>query len=359
MPYPPAAPEPGARRGPWKSVLAVSVGLHAAAALVAGVVIVAKYFAPPPAAFVVKKSPAIPPRELEQKMAAAEFDAMSPKPVFDDKIASTRATDFALPDLPSIPMDSVLPLDAAAVVSEAVEGMVGSAGMGAGGDGGSGLGGAGSGMSFFGIEDKGQSVVIMIDVSDSMFTRTGDAADRSLVRRGKEQSFQRIRDEAVKLVEGLGINTRFGIVRWSGGAHPWKAELVPATDGNKAAAVQHIQEGVDFKKAPPRDGRPGGTRHDYALEEAFKLRPEVIYMLTDGNATEAVEGGGLSPIPADRILDAAEAGQKTLVQEARLHVIYYVTGSEKREERDMLDKLARKNHGKFRTIEAAGMDRKK
>ncbi len=104
-------------------------------------------------------------------------------------------------------------------------------------------------INFFGIRDISTSVVIMIDVSDSMFTRTGDASGRKLVRHGKDQNFQVIRDEAIKLVQSLTPQTRFGIVRWSGGAYSWKAELVPATEENKQAAIAHIQGEVDYKTA--------------------------------------------------------------------------------------------------------------
>jgi hypothetical protein len=184
-------------------------------------------------------------------------------------------------------------------------------------------------------------VVIMIDISDSMFGRTGDYDydSRKLLRVGKEQSFQAVRDEAIKLVQSLPPAARFGIVRWSGGAYSWKPELVPATDENKQAAADHIQTEIDFGKARPR-GRPGGTRHDYALEETFKLKPETIYMITDGNATSN-EGGASQAIPEAEIWKIAQEGQKTLAKPAKLHVIYYLTGKEKSEEERMLRGLTR------------------
>jgi hypothetical protein len=195
----------------------------------------------------------------------------------------------------------------------------------------------------------------MIDVSDSMFTRTGDAEYPSrLIRQGKEQNFQVVRDEAIKLIESLGPAVRFGIVRWSGGAYSWKPELVPATEENKKAAIDHVQNEVDYKKARPNKGRSGGTRHDYALEEAFALKPEVIYMISDGNATEAKEGGGLKPIPPQEIFNVVDEGQKNLPKRARIHAIYYVTGKEKADERQMLMNLAARTSGKFMRVEAKG-----
>ncbi len=108
-----------------------------------------------------------------------------------------------------------------------------------------------------------------------------------------------------------------------------------------------------MKTARPKDGRPGGTRHDYALEAAFALQPEIIYMLTDGNATAAQPGGGLKPIPAEDIWQTAATGQKALTKPARLHIIYYVTGADKDDERKMLGTLATRNGGKFRRVQAA------
>jgi hypothetical protein len=214
--------------------------------------------------------------------------------------------------------------------------------------------GAGATINFFGIRDRSSSVVIMIDVSDSMFTRTGDAESGKLLKHGKEQNFQTIREEAIRLVESLGPNVEFGIVRWAGSAQSWKSELIAATDENKRAAVAHIQEDVDMKSARPKKGQPGGTRHDLALEAAFKLRPQVIYMLTDGNATIAEYKGGMHPIPADDIFKVAEAGQKNLRNSARVHVIYYLTGTEREDERDMLETLAMRNGGQFRGVSATG-----
>jgi len=252
-----------------------------------------------------------------------------------------------LPEMPSLP----LPKSALAPTMMAAGG-ASTGGLGGKPGGAGSLGGTGSGatINFFGIRDTSSSVVIMIDVSLSMFSRTGDAEGSKLVKLGKEQSFQTVRDEAIKLVQGLPSNTRFGIVRWAAGAYSWKPELVPATEENKQAAIAHIESEIDLNRAPKKGDRPGGTRHDYALEEVFLLKPEVIYMLTDGNATAAREGA----IPEQEIYNAAETGQKTLSKRARLHAIYYVTGEDKPDERRMLSSLAGRNNGKFQQINAKG-----
>jgi hypothetical protein len=50
----------------------------------------------------------------------------------------------------------------------------------------------------------------------------------------------------------------------------------------------------------------------------------------------------------------AEAGQKNLRNSARVHVIYYLTGTEREDEREMLETLAVRNGGQFRGVSAAG-----
>jgi hypothetical protein len=344
---------PAKRRRWWanRPFLFISVGIHLLFAIGAAYLIVSKYSTARKLTFNAgPKSPNPAERalqhrvQLQQKTQSAIAPAAVPK-----RVLTTGVAKVELPPLPSLPVPNEgppIPKMAAA----------GGASFGVPAGAVSSIGGTGTGaqINFFGIRDKTSSVVIMIDVSDSMFTRTGDANYPStLVKHGKEQSFQTVRDEAIRLIESLGPNVDFGIVRWAGGAYSWNSELVPATDENKRVAIDHIQNEVDYKKARPHKGRPGGTRHDYALEEAFSLKPEVIYMLTDGNATASQPGGGgLQPIPPEQIFKVVETGQKKLPQRARIHVVYYVTGKEKPDERQMLMNLAARSSGKFNRVEA-------
>ena len=283
--------------------------------------------------------------QMEKRMQAQSQPAAVPK-----RVLTTGLAKVALPEMPDLPM----PKTAANVPKMAGGGGAVTFGAAAAPMGSGALGGTGSGapVTFFGIRDVSTSVVILIDVSNSMFSRTGDAEGSKLVKLGKEQSFQTVREEAIKLVQSLSSGTQFGIVRWSGGAYPWKDQLVPATDTNKAAAIAHIQSDVDFNKAKKKPDRPGGTRHDYALEEAFKLKPETIYMITDGNATGQSPSDPSKKIDAEDIYRVVDEGQKTLSKKARVHAIYYITGKEKAEERHLLQRLASRTGGQFREVEA-------
>jgi hypothetical protein len=296
------------------------------------------------------KSPNPSERALEHRVQLQKkAQTTSAPPAVPKRVLTTGLAKVALPPLPEIRTpESAPPTMMSAGGTGAAFGGSSAPSLGGGG------GGNGTAINFFGIRDISSSVVIMIDVSDSMFTRTGDASSRKLGRHGKDQNFQVIRDEASKLVQSLTPQTRFGIVRWSGGAYSWKPELVPATEENQQAAIVHIQNEVDYKTAKPKKGQAGGTRHDLALADALSLKPETIYMLTDGNATASQPGGGLKPIPPQEIYKVAEEGQKQLIKKAHLHVIYYLNGKEKSDEVDMLRGLASRNSGKFQKVEAKG-----
>lgn len=348
------APSSSPHRRFWKtpSVLVASVALHLVFGAGATYWVVSRgaerrltFQAGPP-------NPTRGQRALEHRVQFARQRQHPPPAAAPKRVALTSPAKVELPPMPVSPVRAIAPapgrLEAINLPS------TGPTGFTAPGAGGTAGGGAG-GLSFFGIRDAARDVVVMIDVSDSMFTRTGDASGRKLVRYGPEQSFQTVREEAGKLLKTLPPGGRFGLVRWSGGAYPWRPELVNATPNNVADALAHLRDEVDYHTAKPQRGVPGGTRTDLALEEAFKLRPEVVYLLTDGNATEAQPGGGLRDMPPEQVWNAADAGQKTAgAKRARLHVIYYLTGSDKADERAMLTTLASKNGGQFRTVDAPG-----
>lgn len=349
---PAAAPPTIRKRWMFSPVLIGSIALHLLFAAGAAYWVVSHYSNARKLTFQAgPKSPNPSEQALQHRVQMQQKTQTQTLPAVPKRVLTTGISKVELPPIPDMPGPKL-----AAPVKMGAGGQVGNLSTGGATSGGS-IGGNGNGtaINFFGIRDVSSSVVIMIDISGSMFTRTGDAAAEGghslkLVRVGKEQSFQAVRDEAIKLVQALTPAIRFGIVRWSGGAYSWKPELVPATEENKKEAIEHIQNEIDFGKAKPRGGRPGGTRHDYALEEAFKLKPETIYMLTDGNATAAQPGGGLQSIDEKDIWHVAEEGQKTLSKKAKVHTIYYLTGKDKQEEEHMLRQLANRNGGSFKKI---------
>jgi hypothetical protein len=347
----PQPPIKAPRRSWWKSreFLLISVGLHFIFGLGAAYVVVSRHSTRKLTFAAGPKSPNPSERAIQHRVQLQEKMKTAPA-VVPKRILTSGISKIELPPVPETATAknaTPAPLMAAAGQKAMFDSRTSMMGSTAGT-------GSGAAINFFGIRDRSSSVVIMIDVSDSMFTRTGDAEAGKLTKRGREQNFQTVREEAIRLVQSLGPNVQFGIVRWAGSARSWKPELIPATDENKQAAIDHIQKEVDMKTARPKKGEAGGTRHDLALQAAFSLKPEVIYMLTDGNATIAEHKEGMRPIPAEEIFDVAATGQKNLRTSARVHVIYYVTGTEREEEREMLMTLATRNGGQFRPVTATG-----
>src|SRR5438045_2872606 len=286
--------KPSAKRRWWKNrwFLVISVGLHLLFGMGAPYVLGYRHSNRKLTFNVGPKSPNASERAIQHRVQLQEKMKTAPAAI-PKRILSTGATKVELPPIPELTgakNATPPPLMGAAGQNNALTrpGTIGS------------MAGTGSGaaINFFGIRDRSSSVVIMIDVSGSMFTRTGDAEGGKLLKHGKEQNFQTVREEAIQLVQTLGSNVQFGIVRWAGSAQSWKAELIPATEENKRAAIEHIQQDVDMKTAKAKKGQAGGTRHDLALQAAFRLKPEVIDMLTDGNGTIAEHGNGMKRIPA-------------------------------------------------------------
>jgi len=200
--------------------------VHVVAGLIAGVFVVARYLLKPEATFVAPKEVKMPAKEREQKMDMASFDANAPKPSFNDKLQSLKPAPFALPELPKVPMDQMLPLDPSALVSDQVSSMVGDAGAGNGPVPANRAGRHGQRIQFLGIQTNAKRVLILYDISSSVV----NAANRA------GYSMDKIRDETKTLLQNIGVNTRFGLGQFARNYAFMSTEMLPATDTNRAAA---------------------------------------------------------------------------------------------------------------------------
>lgn len=336
----------------WSVALAV-VLLHIAAIIIAGVWIIARQFTKPAATFESARDGRLPATEREQRMAMAEFDALAPKPSFNDKLQSLRPGPILLPELPKIPMDQMLPLDPSEIVAEQAAAMVGAAGADSGsGIGKNGDGGTGSGVSFFGLQDTAKNVVILVDTSDTMFVR-------SLGGKKHRFRFSEIKNETAKLIDGLNPGSKFNVVIYEGGAMAFAGENFAATDANKEAAAKWIESLSENPKASintrpsqgPKLMEGAGTRLDTGFRQAFQMRPDVIYLVTDGQVTSPT--GAIEPRVIDReIRETLRDLQAQLPAPARIHVVYYVTALARPEETRRLRAIAANNRGQFIQVSA-------
>lgn len=297
------------------TVLVVSVGLHVLAGIVAGIWIVAKYLTPPPSTFVAKRPVQLPPKIVEQKMQSAEFEAAMPKPTFDDKMASLRPTDFALPDLPQMPMENMMPLDPATLVSDTITALVGAEGAGAGdGAGQGGFGGTASDISFLGIKTSARRIVIMYDIS----TTVVNSARRANI------PFEKIREETLEMLGNLSINSAFGLVQFARNYAFFQPELLPATDPNRAKAKEWLERWFAVDGSMPR-GTPGlvtgGPGFLKVLEAVFKTNPDVVFVISDGNFFRSDGSEGGARIPHEEIEKTIRDLQRAREEPVTIHFV--------------------------------------
>ena len=343
------------------SVIVASIAVHFIGAIIAGIWIVARFILATPTTFEVKKEIRIAAEEREHRMNMAEFDAARPKPSFTDKMSTARPTEFSLPDLPTLPIDAMTTVDPSDIVSDQLSSL---AGTGAGSGTGGGGGGKGSAVSFFGISDMATRVAIVVDVSDTMFDR----------QPGK---FNAVKQEAAKLVQGLGINTLFNIIIYEGGSVAMFPDMQPATDANKKKAAEWIEsvqggrdkKGMSYRGTYSKMGtglyEGGGTRTDTALKQSLSMRPSTVFLITDGEMSRM--GGGApaqdkeddkkddrqsSSISENELLGIIRDLQEKMELPARIHVVHFLTKAARDEEEKVLRAVARRNDGRFKQVKA-------
>jgi hypothetical protein len=128
-------------------------------------------------------------------------------------------------------------------------------------------GGGGKGVGFFGTRARADSVIFIVDMSGSM---EGHRFDRAV-------------EELIHSLNLLQPAQKFFIFFYNGVTYPMEIsgvthhaeripKLVPATTGIRAKAIKWI------KAFHPE----GDTAPEDAIERALKMKPQVIYFLTDG-----------------------------------------------------------------------------
>ena len=322
------------------TVVLVSVGIHVIAGIVAGIVIVARYLADPPAEFKVTKDIRIPAEEREHKMNMAAFDGMAPKPSFTDKLQSLRPGALALPELPRIPVDQLLPLDPAEILTDQVAALTGTGGAGSGIGLGA-AGGAGSGIetgfSFMGIESKGKRILLIFDVSTSVLNKA----------RRSDISLAKIKEETISLLQQLPINARFGLIQFTQNFKAFREELLAATDANRAAAKAWIEdewvETGSMQASAKVKRNPRGVVGVFEL--AARMLPDVIFLISDASF-QWKEGGSLGDVPWEEIAKIVKGS----LQGTEGCTLNFIGFEMKPEDRRRMESVVRSTHGKIREI---------
>ena len=169
-------------------------------------------------------------------------------------------------------------------------------------------------LSIFGsAQAEGRSFVFVIDRSQSM---GGDGLG-AIAAAAKELA---------ERIVALTPEQSFQVVTYNqSAAYHSGRELVPATDENKAALIKFIAGTV----------ATGPTEHERGLRAALRLRPEVIFLLTDGGDPH------LKPAQCAAIRDEA-AGRTSI------HCLHFGRGRDSiAPENHFLRRLAAENRGSY------------
>lgn len=175
------------------------------------------------------------------------------------------------------------------------------------------------GAAFMGTQDQGSKVVFVVDASGSMTSHN---------------SMQVAKASLMSSLQALDGNQQFLIIFYDDKPtvlhlrDAQKPQLYAATEIHKTLARQKIA-GI----------HPGsGTHHVPALEMALRLRPDVIFFLTDGQEPPIYDG-------------ELESLKRLNVQKTRIHSIEFGVGQEvsaTANPRNFLRKLSAQNGGTYR-----------
>ncbi len=268
-------------------------------------------------------------RALEHKMSLGKKKAVMSAPAQAKRIMSSGLAKVALPDLPSLP-------SATDAVPNRMGGVGGVGNSFGGGGGGGGMGGGGgSGINFFGLRSMIQSVVFVVDVSNSMVT--GEKNGKTWVNLEKEIE---------KVVNSLDPLAKFGLICFSAEAIPYRTSLTGAIGFEKRRAIDWMKKQAPTEILDPKlkdkaldDARHKhmGTHADEALQRAFAMKPDTIFFISDGEPTGS---------SGKDVIEQVKTLQLSLPRPAKIHVIAYVPD----DGQEFMQGLARANGGEYRVV---------
>lgn len=249
----------------------------------------------------------LPQRELEHRVALAEFQQAVSAPPMMERLTSSALLPEGLPPLPIASDSTFSPMEFSALAPPDAHSILGTGGL---------LGAASSAQasasSFFGIEDTGRRVVIIVNTSASVVHKAA--------RRGV--TIERIQEEMTGLIDSLESSSLFGIVQFSQGVRVFADFLAPATAANKEAVRQWVP--ANLRGNPRATAGQEYYGHEAAFAAAFRLDPDVIFLLTDGqlNRREGSPGNYSYPeIPYTELMRTLRNLRGGLSRPVRVHVV--------------------------------------
>lgn len=321
-----------------------SIIAHGILATVAGVWIVAQYIRSEPPKFVAPPLPKVkvPPQTRQHRMNLAAHAGLAAKPTFKARLVSLRPTPFSLPEAPKVSVDNLLTVDPSAIAGSMVTGLSGAGGTGSGagfGLGGAGGKGLGTGINFMGIKSSGRRVLLMFDVSGSVVNKA-NASSMPLAK---------IKEETLAMIDKLPADSRFGIIQFVRNYKMFQPELVAATQGNRDMAREWVASEWNESGSMPRNGRgvvspmPNGLPP--ILRAAYAMKPDVIFLISDGSFERGVEAS--EKVPAEEF----EALFKELGAASPVKVPFHFIGFQmKPDDKDFWNRISRRQGGELKEL---------
>lgn len=260
--------------------------------------------------FSARKTVYLPQRELEHRMAVAEFQQAAQSPLTLNKLTTSGLANHAVPPLPDLPKSDFQALSLDLPLAGA-HGLLGQSGLL------NGLGGVASGVSsfsFFGLKEEATKVIICVDVSTSVKNKV----------EGAGYSMLQVKEAAREVVGRLNANTLFGFIQFARNYDTFRPYLVAATLDNKEAADAWLER--EFRT----DGRAASSwrREDpngiqSVVRAAFSLdpQPDVIIILSDGAFWRTTSARAGERVPWEALTREIEQYQSVLTRPVRLHFI--------------------------------------
>lgn len=284
-------------------------------------------------AFVAKKKLYLPQKELEHKVALAAFQNATSSPMRIERISTAALLPDSMPALPDLPKSAFNPIERnpMGLQSDALLGQ--SKLLGAL----NGLKTESSSASLFGIEDRGQRILLLFDNSSTVWNKASAAGVTT-------DAFV---SEISALVDGLNANTLFGIVPFARKVGTFRDYLIAATAANKLDAREWVVENVRSSRKKTQlnfaiDGIQG------ALTVAFQMEPEVVFIISDGDfqrsRTAKVSAGD---VPWEDVVKTLRSLTNEYGIKPRIHFIGFKVETESIE---AIKKITRRYGGEFKSF---------
>ena len=191
--------------------------------------------------------------------------------------------------------------------------------------------------AFFGVQDSGRRIVIVVNIS------------ASVVRKARNQgvSIDKIHNEVVSLIDSLDSGTLFGIVQFSQGSRRFAHYFAPSITRNKEAATQWVLEEL---RGNPKVNDESLIGHEGGLKLTVDMEPDLIFLVTDGVINKRVKAAGTykyPEIPYDVLIGSIDRDLRRLGARMRIHVIGFEL---KDKDRPGLERLTRRFGGTARVF---------